>query len=217
MQFVLPVTENGVRQRHSTTLHMMLAFLLFGIGVTVEALYWFMTVSKNFEKTGPYKPFLFFGIACLLVAVVIIILNFFQKSWLRKESNNLLFRGIELLLLATSSLLFFINGWKSPAILFGVMTAVVVFAIIREKAGSRAGGIVIDDKGVQFNKSGRTKSLDWREIESVLLRFGVVTIEYADNHLLQENIGQPIPDATLLEAYCKEKIESHRSERLKDW
>ena len=218
MQFVLPVLENNVRQRHTTTLHIMLAFLLFGIGITCEALYWFTATSPKFGKLGAYQPFLYFGIACIAGSAAILLLNFFQKSWLRKEQNNLLFRIIELGLLGISSVLFFLNGWKMPAALFGIMTLVVIFAIVREKNAAKTGKIIIDESGILLQLSARSKIIGWKEIDAVLLRFGILTIEYADNHLFQQHIGKPAPDTAVLEQYCTEKIEAHKLARVaNDW
>lgn len=216
MEFVLPVSDRGVQQRHTTTLHVMLAFLLFGIGVTCEALYWFTSISPKFATTGAYQPFLFFGLACIAGSVAILLLTIFQKSWLRKERNNLLFRLIELALLVLSSALFFLHGWKSPAILFGLMSAVVIFALVRERMAGIGSNITIDEKGIFLPLASRNKFLPWREIASVILRFGILSIEYTGNHLMQQNIGDPMPDAAALEAFCREQVELHKSERS-DW
>ncbi len=219
MQFVLPLEEEGRSQRHTTTLHVMLAFLLFGIGIAGIGMYLGFTVmSKNFITNGIYNSFLFFGIACLLASVALLLLSIFQKTWLRQKQNNLLFRIIELVLLAGSAVLFFMNGWKMPAILFGIMSAVVVFAIIREKRTAQAGNILIDHSGITLHGDVRTRKLEWKEVESVLLRFGILSIECTENRLIQRNIAANNIDVNTLSSYTNEQIEAAAKERvLNDW
>ena len=207
MQFVLPLQDDGVSQRHSTTLHIMLAFLLFAMGISALGLFWFTWISKNFEKVGgAYYPFLFFGVLALLGATAILLLSIYQKAWLRKENNNLLFRVIELGLLAVGSVLFFLNKWNMPAALFALMAAVVVFAIWREKNTNKAGNIIIDDTGIKV----RNRIIMWKDINTVLLRFSTLSIEMAGNKLMQENIGHGAPPANELEAYCMQKVEANK-------
>lgn len=218
MQFILPLHEDARTQRHATTLHVMLAFLLFGIGVATEGLYWFTSVSPNFKAFGAYKPFLFFGIACLAASIVLILLTVFQKTWLREGKNNLLFRIIEMVLLATSSVLFFMNGWNMPALLFGLMGAVVVFAILRERRTAESGRVSIDDAGIIVSTAARTRKLAWNEVESVLLRFSILTIECKDNRLIQQNIAGNTANAAALMDYSKEKIEAAKAVAVgNDW
>jgi apolipoprotein N-acyltransferase len=207
MQFTLPLQEDGVSQRHATTLHIMLAFLLFGIGSAAIGLFWFTSVSPAFEQYGgAYMPFIFFGVAAILASIAIVSLSVFQKSWMRKERNSLIFRIVEFGLLAISSVLFFLNKWNMPAALFGLMALVVVFAIVREKGRLKAGQIMVDAAGIKL--PGR--QIDWKEINNVLLRFGTLTIELNGNKVIQQNIGTPAPDAPKLEGYCREMIETHK-------
>lgn len=207
MQFILPVQEDGVSQRHATTLHIMLAFLLFGIGAAAIGLFWFTSVSPAFQQHGgAYKPFIFFGIAALLGAACIILLSVFQKNWMRQERNSLIFRGVEFILLAVSSVLFFINKWNMPAALFGIMALVVIFAIIRERNQAKAGNITIDAGGVRL----RGRKIDWKDIENVLFRFGTLTVEMKGNKIIQQNIGATTTDGKALEHFSREMIETHK-------
>lgn len=207
MQFILPVQKDGVSQRHATTLHIMLAFLLLGIGIAAIGLFWFTTVSPAFEQHGGgYKPFIFFGLAAILASIAIISLSVFQKGWMRKERNSLIFRIVEFGLLAVSSILFFINHWNMPAALFGLMSLVVVFAILRERRAAGSIQIGIDETGVQL--PGRV--ITWTNIENVLLRFGTLTIELNGNKVIQQNVAAPGVDAPALEDYCRKMIDTHK-------
>ena len=208
--------DSGVQQRHTTTLHVMLAFLLFGIGIVCGGLYWFTSVSPVFKSFGSYKPFLFFGIACLLASIAILVLTIFQKKWLREERNNLLFRLLELVLVGSSSLLFFLNKWMMPASLFGLMSAVIIFAIIRERRASQSGHIIIDEKGIAMHLATRSRLFNWKEIEGVLLRFGTLTVEFADNKMIQQNIAAVNINNQELEDFSRQKVEQYRTERIND-
>lgn len=222
MQFILPLVDEGRSQRHATTLHVMLAFLLFGIGIAGIALFFGFTVlSKNFITHGAYNSFLLFGIACLLVSIILLILSIYQKTWLRQKRNNFMFRLIELALLAISSVLFFINGWMMPALLFAGMIGVIVFAIIRERRGLATGHVLIDDLGITINSDSRTKKLPWPEIDNLIFRFGILTIECKDNTLIQRNIAKldiTQTDIAELPAFASTQIASGKLARpVNDW
>ncbi len=219
MQFILPLAKEDKAQRHATTLHVMLAFLLFGIGVAGIGMFLGFTVmTKNFLTHGAYRSFLFFGIACIVASIALLLLSVFQKTWLRRKQNNLIFRVIELVLLAGSSILFFSNGWKMPALLFALMSAVVIFAIIRERRAETAGNILIEDTGITIHSEARTRRLPWKEIDAVLLRFGILTIECAGNRLIQRNILSDNTSEILLADFCKERIATGKAARpANDW
>jgi MFS family permease len=219
MQFILPLDEEVKTLRHATALHVMLAFLIFGIGVAGVGLFFGFTVmTKNFETHGAYRSFLIFGIGCIVAAIVLLSLSVFQKTWLRRKQNNLIFRIIELLLLVVSSSLFFANGWRMPAVLFGLMSAVVIFAIYRERRAEAGGKVLIEEAGITISNDVRTRKLLWKEVDTVLIRFGILTIECTDNRLIQRNILTGTTNETALIHFCKEQIEAGKAARpVNDW
>lgn len=220
MQFILPLEEDNRTLRHATTLHVMLAFLLFGIGVAgISMFFGFTVMSRDFITNGAYNSFLYFGIACMLVSIALLLLTFFQKTWLRQKQNNLIFRIVELVLLAGSSVLFFTSGSRMPALLFALMSAVVVFAILRERRAGIAGNVVIEESGITISSDARTRRLPWQEIDAVLLRFGILTIECAGNRLIQRNIQHHhTPPEAALSSFCNEKIAAGKANRpANDW
>lgn len=219
MQFVLPLDEDARSQRHATTLHVMLAFLLFGIGIAGIGLFFGFTVmSPHFVTNGIYNSFLLFGIASLLASVTLLVLSVFQKTWLRRKQNNLLFRIVELVLLAASSVLFFTNGWRLPAVLFALMSAVVIFAIFRERRGETAGTVLIEERGITVNSDARIRKLLWKEIDHLIFRFGILTIECTDNTLIQRNIAGTDVDPAQITLFARAQIEEAKAARpLNDW
>jgi hypothetical protein len=98
------------------------------------------------------------------------------------------------------------------------MSAVVIFALIRERRGEASGNIIIEEAGIVINGDARTRKLLWTEIDAVLLRFGILTIECADNRLIQRNIADSTINAASVTQYCIEKIEASKAARVaNDW
>jgi hypothetical protein len=214
MQYILPIQDNGTAQRHSATLHIMLAFLLMALGIASLVLFWFTWISPTFAHSGgAYIPFLVFGILSVCFSITILVLTIFQKNWVQQQRNNKALRFVELGLLAGGGIIFLLNNWKLPAALFGLMAAVVVFAIIQESGSAKKGAVLIDETGITFPR----KKLDWKEVKRVILRFGTLTVDLNGNKLLQQNIAAHTIAVHELEAFCSQQIETNKVAVVKDW
>ena len=62
----------------------------------------------------------------------------------------------------------------------------------------------------------RRSSLAWNEIEQVILRFGILTIDCTDNHLYQWNVNTPDFSKEELEAYCTKQVMENKGKKS-DW
>jgi len=85
--------------------------------------------------------------------------------------------------------------------------------------GFEVGGFTTtpDDKGIALPANVRLRFVAWPEIEKVLLRYGVLTIDCADNKLLQLDVAQPTFSAESFEQYCDEKVEEGKKKRHEEW
>lgn len=217
MQFVLPLmpADNGATRR-MTTLHVMLALVLCGIGAGSFVLYWFTTVSPNFSK--PYTPFVLLGAVSLLMGVAIIAAAIFYKSWLRAGKRSLSLRIIEIVVVGSASLTFAFAGQSRPAILFAIIAAAILAAAIWEMRKPTAARAIIDEKGIRLPKSGIMRLIPWADVDKVLVRHGILSIELTDNRLLQRSLAAGSrADAAGIEAYCSEKSAAAAVTRSADW
>lgn len=202
--------------RRMTTLHVMLALVLCGIGAGSLVLYWFTIVSPNFSK--PYTPFVVLGVFSMLVGLAIIAAAIFYKSWLRAGKRSIGLRLIEIVVVAGASLTFAFAGQGRPAILFAVIAAAILVAAIWEMRKPAAPLAVIDEKGIRLPRGGVVRLLPWSEVDKVLVRHGILSIELSGNRLLQRNL-QPgsRAEAAAIEAYCSEQAAAAATTRSADW
>jgi hypothetical protein len=103
-----------------------------------------------------------------------------------------------------------------PAFSYGILTLAVIFSIIMENTKA-AMHIHVDDEGIKLPASVRLRFVAWPQIEKVLLRYGVLTIDCADNKLLQLDVAQPTFSAESFEQYCDEKVEEGKKKRAEEW
>jgi hypothetical protein len=204
MQFELRLTDSEAGpSRRLTSLHLMLAFVLCGIGVNGLVLYWFRAQLQHFPQD--YQPFALFGIVSFLAGLAIFGMFLFNRRWLMKGRRSLMLRIAEIALLLVSCVLFFQIGQRVPGFVFGVMTALVSAAAVWEFMLPKAQIILINETGIRIPKGGLSKSYNWVNIERVILRHGILSIELDGNKLLQCPVIPAGVDVAALEAFCLEQ------------
>lgn len=201
MIYDLPLEEGKVKPHHITTLHLMcaLAFMVTG-GIIFR---------YNFIITT-------WGAALMCIGIALLALTMFRNKWLTGGSINTAVRILELAISLTVGVYSIIEHWKFPATIFGILSAALVFGLYWERASGNALSLLIDENGVRLPVTSRQRFLKWTEIEQIVLRFGAITINCADNRLFQWNLGNANVDAGLLEAYCEAQVEANRSKRKND-
>ncbi len=217
MQFVLPLmpADTGATRR-MTTLHLMLALVLCGIGAGSLVLYWFTTISPNFKQA--YTPFIWLGILSLLLGAGIFTAAIFYKKWLREGKRSLSLRLLEVLAVIGSSLTFAFAGQAKPALLFGIIALAILAAAIWELRKPATPQALIDEQGIRLPKGGLIRLLPWTEIDKVLVRHGILSIELDGNRLLQRNLLPGMHhEASAIEDFCKAKSAEAAQKRVPDW
>ena len=211
MQFVLALQEVKSQRRQLTALHLVVAFVLCGIGGCSFVLYWFTHTSSKFSAA--YMPFAACGFICSVAGIAVFLLTIFARRKMAQPRFHLALRILELLLLAGSAALFAMQHWRVPAALFGILAAIVLLALFLEQLPNESPSVSISDKGIELPG----KKLEWQDIDSVLLRFGTLTIEQAGNRILQRSITEPAGfEPEWLETFARQQIEKHREKRLAD-
>lgn len=214
MRYEIQLTELRVKPHQTTALHLMTSLALFAVGAVSSVLYWFTNISPGFKKA--YSPFGIFGLLSMLAGILVFAIAIFNKKWLRRPKANLILRLFELVLLLGGAGIFYWSGWKIPAAIFGVLGLAVLFAVFWEQGGEKPREVVINDKGVRLPFALRGRSLEWWEVEQVLLRHGVLTIDCFDNHLYQWNVRTPGFSPAQFEEDCALRIAASAAERKKN-
>jgi hypothetical protein len=140
---------------------------------------------------------------------------YFRNRWLQKPSVNKAFRILELcltLLMLAGALAF---KWWVPAAISGVLTAAVIFALYWENNSKRTLSIRVDDEGIKLPVTSRKRGISWSDVNNVLLRYGILTVDCADNSLYQWNVGKVSIDKDNFEAFCQAHIAKGMQQRSK--
>ena len=201
MIYDLPLEERKVKPHHVTTLHLVCALAFITTGGIIFRYNYIITM---------------WGAALMGIGVVLLILTMFRNKWLTSRNINTAIRIIELAVALTVAIYSLIQYWKFPAMIFGVLSASLIFGLYWERASGNALSVIVDENGVRVPVSGRQRFLKWTEIEQIVLRFGALTINCVDNRLFQWSLGNGNIDPDTFETYCNTQIEVNRSKRSSD-
>lgn len=192
--------DERVKPHQVTTLHMVcaLAFIVTGAIIVV------------YNYTIPL-----WGAAILAAGILLTIAVMAKNKWVISKKINPIFRIAELVIAGGVCAYSAMQQWKFPIVIFGALSAAILFALYWERAGGGTLAVHIDDEGIQLPVTTRKRFKPWTEVEAVILRFGTLTIDFTDNSFVQWEIPNAI-DNEPLEAYCTQQIEANRSKRRND-
>ncbi len=203
MQYTLQLVEEKVKQQQVTALHLISALAFLGAGGII--------FKFNAHIT-------YWGLALFWVGVALLGVTLRMNRFVTAPDNNRLFRVVELLISGALLTYSIMQGWKVPIGLFGVLSAALLFSLFLEDKGNAAQYVTVDDSGMAVPGGVRSKVLEWTGIETVILRFGVLTVNTTDNFRYQWNVHKPDYDTTGFEGFCTAQIEAARPRRGKeDW
>lgn len=202
MTFELPLTEQKVKPHQITALHLIIAFSILGAGGLCYLLGIYSKVWTNsIFHSGTVPAAGLFAAGLLLLGIV-----FFRNRWLQQPVVNKAFRMAELVVVLVMLAGAVWLKWWMPAVISGVLATAVIFALYWENNSRRTLVIRVDDEGVKLPVTSRKRGISWPDINNVLLRYGILTIDCADNSLYQWNIGQISIDKDNFEAFCQANI-----------
>lgn len=185
--FSLFVLQNKLKRNQVTALHLMVGFLLILMGFVT----WLIPGSLKSMRYAFLDTisliYIVFGFFLLFVSV------FFNKKIIQGKSN-LLIRFMEVTALFPILIYSLIQKWYLPATYSAAAFTGIVFAYFWEKNAGKKAQVHIDKEGVRLpHFTGKT--LKWPEIERLIIKHGVLTIDCRNNHLYQyeiENINSDI-------------------------
>ncbi len=226
MEYVLPLMpETGFQTRRVTTLHLSLAFTLGSLGLCCMLLYMFTASSHIFSTAYWYSSlpagfrsantsFAIFGACALAAATGIAVTAIRRRDWLRVGRRNAMLRFIEVILLVLACALFARAQQKFPAAIFGVLALFVSAVGLWEMRSQAAPLAIMNESGVRLPKGGFTKSYSWKEIETIRLRHGILSVELSGNRLVQRSLRDEAQfDGEAVEAFCRLHAARHEQAR----
>ena len=217
MNFELPLTEEKVKRQQVITLHLIVTFTLLATSVCL-LLVRFLINSLSEEQRSQLQGFSLPVSRSILVGMAglaLLGLLLFRNAWLTSPRINRIVRFAELFMVLGMASFAAYYGMMVAALIFGVVSAAVFFAVYWEGIADNTLYISVSERGIRLPVTYRKKFLDWWEVEQVLLRFGVVTIDCCDNRLFQWNIRDINFDKEYFQRFCLEQITASREKRRK--
>ena len=98
-------------------------------------------------------------------------------------------------------------GWFTEPVSNYWMAGLFVIAALLEKQVKFSQEMGVDDSGITFNTLP-AKEYEWKEINNLLLREGILTVDYKNNKLFQHEIESEVNPALEREfnQYCEMKL-----------
>lgn len=215
MQFEIPIEEARGKRSYIISLHLVVCFLLIVTGIFEFILYLFFSKSAG-DKFHYFHLLKWGGPLTTLLGLILLGFLIFKNQWLNNMAVNRTVRIAELVLFAVFALAALKLDVVYPAAMFGIIAACLLLAIFWEtKNGERK--VMINEDGILTPKATGYQQLHWYEVQNVILKFGIITIDCADNRLLQWNT-KPFPiDEELFKDFCAAKIAAGLKDRGKNW
>lgn len=209
--FTLSLADEKVKPYQTVALHFLMGLALLTFGILSYVFYFYTIMATDHKSSIP--EFRKWGVAMILPGLVILFFSLFRGRWLKEPKNNRLFRIIEVVCASVYAGYFVIAKWWVPAGIFGILALTLVLATLWEGSRNRMQLIHIDDQGIALPGTSRRRSLEWNEIQQVLLRFGVLTIDCYDDHLYQWNVTLPEFHKDEFEAYCAKQVKENEHKK----
>jgi len=201
MTFDLQLTEEKIKRHQVTAMHLTCALAFIAAGAIIVV----------YNYTIPY-----WGLAELIAGILLLGVTMIRNKWVTGK-NSAMYRIGELAIAAAMAGYSATQHWTFPIFIFTVLTLAVAFAMFWERASSNAAQVIhIDDTGIKLPVTSRKRFIDWLETDSVILRYGTLSIECTDNRLYQWNVKDIAFKGEELEQFCTRKIEEYKSKRVTD-
>jgi hypothetical protein len=201
MEFDLPVTGEKVKPQQITALHLFSGLAFVGAGAII-AVY-------NYEIPR-------WGGALLVAGLALLALTMFRNRWVVRKPVNRALRIVELAISLAIAALSFVEQWKFPSGIFSVLSAAILFSLYWERDAGQQLYVHIDETGVRLPVTSRRRFIGWAEIEQVLLRYGVLSVDCIDNKLYQTDVAGSTVDEAQFDEWCKAQVQAHIDKRRND-
>jgi hypothetical protein len=202
MAFDLPVKGDKVKPQQITALHLFCGLAFIGTGAIIYV--------YNFEIT-------YWGLALLLAGVLLSLLTIVKNRLITRPPLNIVVRAVELLISVALLTLSLKEQWKFPIGIFGVLSAAILFSLYWERTAGQQLYIRVDEQGIKMPVTSRRRHIPWWDIEEVLLRYSVLSIDCVDNKLYQADLmANANINSVQFEAYCQTQVAANKDKRIKN-
>jgi hypothetical protein len=183
-------------QKRITQLHAL--HIMAGLLVLVYGLRGFSDLPKTSMQ-------LYTGIP---LALAILFISIFKKNNLLRLDTNRIFRILEAAFVTMGALHFFKYHYTITGIGFIVSAILLLFMLMIENQVLGGYQIMVDENGVITNNGFRKKIITWLEIENVIAKDGILTIDMKNNYLMQSKFKNNFNESEIdnFNNWCKSKL-----------
>lgn len=200
-EYALQLVDEKVKRHQVTALHLTCALAFIGAGAIIYV--------YNFQ----IKPW---GLGILLAGLLLLTVTIIKNKWVTEAWSNTMIRIAELILSVGLCGYSFIQHWNLPVGIFGVLSAGLAFAMFWERSAGGKQFIYVNEEGIKLPLDSRRRFIAWVDINEVIIKFGTLSVDCADNRLFQWNVRDITFEQGTFDVFCNQQIEHNKSKRRTD-
>jgi|SRR5690606_17222493 len=211
--FEVPIEGQRVKKNQVTAIHLMAGLLLLVIGAITWAVPGSLKAENNLLLNSVGILYMVFGIGLLFICI------FLNKRFIQSRSNFIL-RIVEIFLFLPILIYSIIQKWYLPAAYAAVALLSIIFAYYWEKKGEQIKLAIINENGVRLPLNGNIRQLDWSNINKLMMRHNILTVDCTNNKLIQLNIQKhdnKKEESPAVEQFSAAQIVLHKNKATEDW
>jgi hypothetical protein len=217
MSFELPLKGERSGRKHATTLHLVVIFTFFATSIflfTIKGIIQRLPAESQ-DKFLPLSMPTIIPVSIIALASFLLAMVVYKNSWVNSKPASVWVRAIELAFVLCFAGFAIHYNLTYPAVLYGIVSAAILFAIYWEGITDNILYISVDERGIRFPITSKKKFLPWHDVQNVLLRFGILTIDCYDNRLFQWNLREINFNKEDFQKFCTEHISLSKDRREK--
>jgi len=190
MNYQIPIKTEGPKRNHVLAFHIFSGLLFIAIGAVafLSPLVLGVAQANQGDLNIIYNMINWIGLAYVILGFVIILLTIMRSKKILRTKENMLLRIIEISGLAIIVLYSILQQWWLPAAYSGAGLAGLILGLYFEYGNKAKKYLIIDDNGILIQKSGMSKKILWQDINNIIYKNKIFTIDCRDNKLFQLNI-----------------------------
>lgn len=207
--FEVKIFHKILKNNQVTAMHIMVAIIFIILGT--------ITSSIPQSVVNKYDIYIkIYGFILLALGIAISILTiFFNKKIIQSKFNSII-RYVEVFVLLSIIIYTLFYQWYLPFAYAFTSLLGVVFAILWEKHGKKDHTILVKEDGVHIPRFMRHQTIPWKNIQRLILRHGLITIDTRSNKLVQHLVLNK-EELEGIEEYATQKILENEASYVKDW
>ncbi len=214
MSYTIELNDQRYKPKQASSLHLITGFAMVGVGA-----FTFLLGNADWIKAvfhAPLLPGYILGTIALIYGFVLLYFTFSKNAWLQIPANNKTIRIASTIICGLLGIVFALSQWWLAAGISGMVAAANLYAYFYEQKIAQPLLVVLNETNIELPASARRKTLEWTEVDRVILRHGIITIDCVNNFLYQWSIRFNNIDSTAFEQFCTLQIEASKSKRESD-